>query len=321
MLSIGRLVDAEEIKKRRAFNHRWYYNLELAPGLFTPGRDHRAVAQTRNLLRRVDIESGGADGGGARCLDVGIQEAMITLLLDRRGGSEVVGYDRVLRQARLNLVREALKPDFKLIGGMKLADLPAALAEERYDPFDVVVFSGVLYHMFDPLGGLAIVRGLVRNGGICLVETTVALDDSDAMHFNRAGRFTPRGLWFVTPRLLEYLLRFLRLKPLDVVHVPGAAAEDGKPAQGRIAIACRAVPDPVGEPGDAWILRTKGHDFDEFLSWDAVDSTAPDVVYDDSRKGIVHGDDGRLDVEASIDATEPLETGPDATRLALDARH
>src|SRR3954453_12132788 len=56
-------VDPEQIQNTPAFDQRWYYRLELAPGLYTPGRDHRAVAQTRELLRHVDVATGGADGG------------------------------------------------------------------------------------------------------------------------------------------------------------------------------------------------------------------------------------------------------------------
>ena len=219
----------------------------------------------------------------------------MTILLERRGAAEVVGYDRLLRRPRLALVQRALGAGFELVGGFKLQDLPEALGDRP--AFDVVVFSGVMYHMFDPFGGLATVRGLVRDGGICVVETTIVFDDSEAMHFNTAGRFTPFALWFVTPRLLDYLLRFLRLKPIDVVHlgVPAtprrglrhllAGRRDGDgapPAQGRIAVACRAMADPVAVGGDEWIGGAGIHDLDfaEFLDWDAVASDAGEVGYE-----------------------------------------
>jgi SAM-dependent methyltransferase len=310
-------VDPEQIQNTPAFNQRWYYRLELAPGLYTPGRDHRAVAQTRELLRHVDVATGGADGGGARCLDLGIQEAMVMILLGRRGAAEVVGYDRVLRKARLRLVEQALGLDLDLIGGVGLGGLPRALDAAGHTPFDVVAFSGVLYHMFDPLGGLTTVRGMVREGGICLVETTVAHEYSYAMHFNSAGRFTPAGLWFITPRLLDYLLRFLRLRPLDVVHVPGGGGDHLRPPQGRVAIACRAVSAPVAQTGDEWMTGDMTLDFAEFIDWDSVASDAPEVAYDDSRAGLVRRDDGTLDVLASIEATEAIPAGPEQTGLAL----
>jgi len=60
--------------------------------------------------------------------------------------------------------------------------------------------------MFDPLSGLAAVRGMVRDGGILLVETTAIFEDTDAIHLNTGGKFTQSGLWFVAPRLLDYML-------------------------------------------------------------------------------------------------------------------
>jgi hypothetical protein len=246
----------------------------------------------------------------------------VTALLVRRGGAEVVGYDRVLRKSRLALVQRALEVEFELIGGMKLGELGPALEQEGHAPFDVVVFSGVLYHMFDPLGGLATVRGFVRNGGICLVETTVAFEDSEAIYFNSAGKFTPHGLWFVTPSAVDYLLRFLHLKPIDTVYLTGRPAAESKPAQGRIAVACRATPEPVGGPDDRLIAGQDYEvDFREFLSWDAVASDLPGVAYDEARDGLVRRDDGSVDLQATVDRTDPLPVEQDQTRLRLDAKY
>jgi SAM-dependent methyltransferase len=329
-------VNPEKIRSHKAFEKRWYYRIELAPGLYTPGNNRRPVALTRELLRRVDIESGGAGGGGARCLDVGIQEGLVTILIARRGASEVVAYDRALRMDQLSLAQRALGVDFDLIGDVKLQDLPRALAAHDRDPFDVVVFSGVLYHMFDPLGGLAVVRGMVREGGICLIETSVAVEDSYSMHFNHRGRFTPGAsprfkpssaasrstFWLITPRCLDYLLRFLRLKPIDLVCLPVSDALDGKPAQARLAVACRAVAEAVAEPGDEWISESqqqKGR-FAEFLDWDAVASAAAPIGYDDSRDGLVRSAGGSVDLHESIEAAEPLSIEREQTCLTLDAR-
>lgn len=314
-------MNPDQIRSHKAFDTRWYYRLELAPGLYTPGQDRPPVAQTRELLRRVDVESGGTDGGGARCLDVGIQEGLVTILLERRGAAEVVGYDRTFRKGRLALTRRALGARFEMVGGMKLQDLPAALAEAGHGPFDVVIFSGVLYHMFDPLSGLAVVRGLVRNGGICIVETTVAFDDSDVMYFNRAGRFTAGAYWFVTPRCLDYLLRLLRFEPLDVVYQEIDHDDGDAPEQGRIAVACRAVAEPVAEPGDEYIARAKDINLAEFMDLEAIASDAPEVRYDGSRPNLVTGEAGSVDLQASIEATEPLAAKPEQARLTLEAKY
>lgn len=294
-------MNREEIRGHPAFHERWYYQMELAPGLVSNGREQRSVAQTRDLLSRTTIS-------GARCLDIGMQEGLVSTLLARRGASEVIGYDRVLQRERLVLVQATTQTDFSLVGGMPLQDLPHAVE----GAFDVVIFSGVLYHMLDPIAGLATVRGLVRNGGICLIETMVSSERSDAMYFNTKGHVSRWSLWLITPRLLDYVLRFLRFEPLDVVYL-------GKP--NRVAITCRAVSETVAERDDKWITSDRYDlDFSEHLDWDRVTSSEPEVAYDDSRPGLVARETGAaIDVEASVDATAPMSVDAQQSRLDFGA--
>jgi hypothetical protein len=134
-------MERGEIERHKAFSQRWYYRLELAPGLFTDGEERPNVALTRELLAKVEL------GPDTRCLDIGIQEGLVSILMERRG-AQVVAYDRVYSLERLGLVRAALGVRFELIGepitahaerqrpqgrptpgvGMPLNQLPRALA-------------------------------------------------------------------------------------------------------------------------------------------------------------------------------------------------
>jgi 2-polyprenyl-3-methyl-5-hydroxy-6-metoxy-1,4-benzoquinol methylase len=183
--------------------------LELAPAVYTGGRERPNVALTRHLLANVDLKP------PIRCLDVGAEEGLVSVLMERRG-AEVVAYDRIYSEERLALVREALGARFELVGepvrghverlwlgrggptagtGLPLARLPAALADRGHPPFDVVIFSGVLYHVYDPLAALAVVRGLARHGGIVLIETAATFDAASSLHLNVGGRFNPLSIW------------------------------------------------------------------------------------------------------------------------------
>jgi SAM-dependent methyltransferase len=236
-MSVEQLTD-DEIR-----GSKWYYQVELRPGVYTAGIERRTAAMVRALLERIDLTN-------ARCLDIGAQEALISVSLARLGSSEVVAYDRVDRTASIDLVREAYDVEFDYRHGMELAGLPSALARPGYEPFDVVVFAGVLYHLLDPLAGLGVARSFVRENGLLLVETATVLDDEPVLHFNAAGRHYPGSTYFL-PSLgwLDYALRMLRLKPIDCVHI--SKPEIG--SQGRVAIVCRATDRPLALGGDSWM--------------------------------------------------------------------
>ena len=74
-----------EIRDDEAFDSSWFHAIELAPDLYTRKPRREPVGLVRELLRLTDVESGGVDGGGARCLDVGLQEGLVSILMERRG--------------------------------------------------------------------------------------------------------------------------------------------------------------------------------------------------------------------------------------------
>jgi tRNA (mo5U34)-methyltransferase len=308
-------VRLEQIERHPGFPQPWYYVIELAPGVFTRGKDRPNVALTRRLLQNVEI------GPGVRCLDVGIQEGLVSILLERRG-ADVVAYDRIFSEERLALVQDALETRFELIGapvrtagrrvrrpepgvGMPLARLPRELSERGHRPFDVVVFSGVLYHVYDPLAALASVRGLVRNGGIVVIETAATFDADQSIHLNSASRFTRMSIWQPSLGCLDYMLRLVRLKPLDLAYF-------GKGRRrGRVAVACRAVDAPPADPGDEWI-GSDLHDYElaEYLDWESLSSDRPPIRY----RGV---DGERIGLVESLRDRRPHRPADHETRLAL----
>ena len=237
------------------------------------------------------------------------------ILLERRGASQVVGYDRILRQSRLQLVQRALGIEFDLIGDMKLQDLPRR--SPRPDTTRSTSSSSPACSTTCSIHseGSTTVRGMVREGGIMLVETVVAYDDSVAMHFNSRASSRPTGLWFFTPSLFDYLVRFVRLKPLDVVYIPSAPGEFGdRPAQGRMAIACRAI-SGSGRPSPTTIgSRARSASTSPSSSTGTRSPPMlPEVGYDDSREGLVRREDGSIDV-TGLDRDHRGDAPPARTR-------
>jgi 2-polyprenyl-3-methyl-5-hydroxy-6-metoxy-1,4-benzoquinol methylase len=310
-------MTAQQVAASKAFTTpQWYYSIELAPGVTTKGLRFKNVALTRELLRRTAVER-------RRCLDIGIMEGLVATLLERRGAASVVGYDRVERPSKLDLVRAALDSKYELVAGMKLAELPQALQQRQHAPFDVVVFSGVLYHMFDPLSGLATVRGLVRDGGILIVETATVMNAEMAAYFNAKGRFASgTNYWDVSAGMLEYMLRMLRLRPLDAVCFRERSVAGSELTVGRGAVACRAVERFLPEADDQWMLNPQlALDFNEFVDWKRTASTAPAVAYDAERPGLVRRSaELGIDLAASLAATAEFKVSDAQIALPLGAK-
>ncbi|MFQ5570301.1 MAG: class I SAM-dependent methyltransferase [Rhodothermales bacterium] len=290
--------------------------MELLPGMVTKGVDFSNIELTRALLRNIEVE-------GKDCLDLGIMEGMFTTLLVRRGASKVVGYDYVTRTPHIDLVRATLGLDFEYISGMKLGNLRAELQKRGHRPFDVVLFSGVLYHMFDPLAGLALARGLVRDGGILLLETACVVDDHMGMYFNAEGRFYPgTNFWQVSVPCLDYLLRFLRLQAIDCAYFLTPKAHRTTLPLARACVICYAVDHFLPDPDDTWMTKGRNPHYAQFLNWNELVSNEPPVPYQDSQDTLVQRPSGEaIDLYHSMKGMPQFNVGSIDRTLALGAKY
>jgi SAM-dependent methyltransferase len=198
--------------------------------------------------------------------------------MKRRGASKVIAYDRPSALAsRIEAVKDRFGVDFEFVSGVPLSGLPALL---NHQTFDVVVMSGVLYHLFSPLSGLAIARGLLRNGGTMILETAAVIDDAPAMHWNSNLRFLGESYFFPSLACLDYLVRFLRMEIIDCAYLESHCIDGLRTA--RVALSCRAIDHPKGPSTDTFLQGTLHTETDiaEHLNWERCDSAKSDVRYD-----------------------------------------
>jgi SAM-dependent methyltransferase len=192
------------------------------------------MALTRKLLRNVDVK-------GRDCIDIGTTEAVIPVLLKRAGAGSVVAYDRIDSSEKIQTIKDVYQVDFEYIHSMSLPDLQTTLTNRRDGKFfDLVVFSGVLYHLVNPLGLLALVRSFCKVGGLFLLETRTIHDSEAKLIFNEAGRFG-REYFSATTAWLDYALRMVGLEPLHAIY-SGRLRTD---RSCRMAILCRSHPKPI----------------------------------------------------------------------------
>lgn len=290
---------------------RWYYVIEVERGVFTPGLELEPIHLTRSALRRIDVAQ-------LECLDVGTMEALVPILLARRGAKRIVAYDRLDFSERIEFLKAKLDVDFEYVTGFPLAQLPARLSQGRpsaaadHAPasFDLVVFSGVIYHMLDPLGGLLGVRRLVRNGGIMIVETAAVVAREDHLYLNSRGRyFWGDNFWLPSLSCLDYMLRFAHPEPLDCFYLP--LSSKTPEAICRVCVPCLAVDHAVAEGGDEWIKLPQQYDVGEHLSWDALGAAPrPPLSYGPPSPRLARRPDGSIDIYESV-RSQPKATVTD----------
>ena len=133
--------------------------------------DH-GVEPERDLRTRLLEDCAGGQLAGARILDLGCLEGGFAIECARRGASEVVGIEaRPLSVRRCELLKDLLGLDnATFVCGDILHEL-ARLQE----PFDVILATGILYHLSQPDVALRLIRERCR--GATVICTHVADPD------------------------------------------------------------------------------------------------------------------------------------------------
>jgi SAM-dependent methyltransferase len=148
---------------------------------------------------------------GLRIADIGCLAGAITAIMAHRGAAEILAVDEIPEHTdQCAYVAE-------VFGLKRVKTLTASLyrlPELGVGRFDLILLSGVLYHLSDMLVGLYLMRELLRVGGTLLIEST-AVDDGEHSYAN-FGRFA-RGMWWEPSTLcLKDMCEFMGLAEVEV---------------------------------------------------------------------------------------------------------
>jgi tRNA (mo5U34)-methyltransferase len=137
----------------------WHQRFELVPGVWTPG-----VSPVPWLCNVAGLPS---DLSGRRVLDIGTTNAGTAFEVERRGAEEVVAVDIFgPEQFGVGALIEFLDSKVQFV-----TSTVYELADRFPEPFDLVIFWGVLYHLRHPLLALDNVRAVT--GREASLETAV----------------------------------------------------------------------------------------------------------------------------------------------------
>jgi len=174
--TLGRLIGAVDegkegfldASKQRdlSVKYHWGHNHDFGDGRVYAGRmGNRHI----DILAHFVVEFGlPLDLTGKRVLDIGVWTGGTSLLLAAMG-ARVVALEEVVKYAEtVNYLSRA----FGLQD--RLTCLPRSLYEALpmfADEFDYVIYSGVIYHVTDPLLSLRLVFSALKDEGCCFIET------------------------------------------------------------------------------------------------------------------------------------------------------
>src|SRR6476660_4406738 len=263
---------AEDLQKSDLFAGWWYYSVELLPGLITKGQYPDSFPMLpRILLRNCDLR-------GTTCLDLGSMEGLMPVVMCRQGAKTVLATDAIdhcrEKMAALRLYY-GVEFEFHQVGLMY--DLTSKLRKSRRASFDVINLSGLLYHVFSPLMVLAGVRPLLKKNGLMIVSTNVVVDDGFTMQFNNAGRLQeePNTFWYLSVGALDYLLRYLKLAPIDCLYIPHRDIKSSvryvaDVESGYLSVVCRAKDDLLPSREDDWMRKSaqQSWEYAGLIDWD-----------------------------------------------------
>jgi tRNA (mo5U34)-methyltransferase len=170
------MLTTDEIRHRIAELAPWYQNIELEPGVWTKDlggdRDIFSGADIPGPLWRL-IAPDLPDITGWRVLDIGCNAGYMSFAAKRLGAAHVLGIDSNLGANTSFITQAEFCRD--------VLGLDVEFREQSFftlapdEPFDLVLFCGVLYHLEDYATALDRLAALVRpETGVIVLETAVA---------------------------------------------------------------------------------------------------------------------------------------------------
>ena len=128
---------------------RWVHRWKVEPGIVTPGTNDCDL-----LVERLGLPE---DLTGLSVLDIGASDGSISFMCERRGAKRVVAQDIQIRRTLQSLHRYLDSKVEVLECSVYQLD-PATTGQ-----FDIVIFSGILYHMRYPLLAIDRVHGVAKD--------------------------------------------------------------------------------------------------------------------------------------------------------------
>jgi SAM-dependent methyltransferase len=174
-------MDERELR-RRLPQYTFYHTIQLAPGLATAG-----WPVILDIIQMILRTWRGLPFRGKRVLDIGCRDGLFCFEAEKLGAKEVIGVDNDLSRGAVELLIPFFGSKVRMIE-TNLFDL----TPDTLGKFDIILCAGVLYHLRYPFWCLRVLRDLLKEGGLLIIETALRVDDNrDAILFCPTGSESP----------------------------------------------------------------------------------------------------------------------------------
>jgi 2-polyprenyl-3-methyl-5-hydroxy-6-metoxy-1,4-benzoquinol methylase len=247
-------TSADELRQDRLLSQWWYYGIELVDGLGLKGIFPLDLPMLpRLMLRNCELS-------GMECLDLGTMEGLMPTLMCRGGAARVVATDATDHcLEKMAAVKHYYNVDFDFRTVGLMYDLHQKMPDGG---FDLINCSGLLYHVVSPMHVLLGCRPLLKRNGLMIVSSNVVLTDRYLMEFNDGGRLQEEAntFWYLSVKYFDYLLRFLKLQPIDCAFYPHRLIQSDvryvlDVPSGYLSVVCRATDEALPGEDDRWMTK------------------------------------------------------------------
>lgn len=251
----------------------WYHRFILPDGTRTSGWKTSNATVTRAAFKGLDLN-------GKNCVDLGAMDGQYSVLMKQMGAKNVTAFDRKDRSEQIGIVRELSGKKFQYVPEVEMVDVRHHIRRRWGQLADFVNFAGILYHMFDVLSGIGIVRGMVKRGGLVVLDTPAIVSEDSIMYYNWDEQFYGPGTYIVPSVFcLEEMCKFLGFEIVDAFY--GNQSRLLKMPQVRISLVLRAATIPAiakSREKAAWAADYILDDLLELMDYESVFSDTDAAV-------------------------------------------